>query len=56
MPELRHNVLTREWVIIATERAKRPQEFVKVRRSKEERLSFDPKCPFCPGNEAMSAG
>ncbi len=54
MPELRHNVLTREWVIIATERAKRPQEFVKVRRSKEERLSFDPKCPFCPGNEAMT--
>ena len=27
MPELRLNLITREWVIIATERAKRPDEF-----------------------------
>jgi galactose-1-phosphate uridylyltransferase len=26
MPELRQNVFTQEWVIIATERAKRPEE------------------------------
>jgi UDPglucose--hexose-1-phosphate uridylyltransferase len=54
MPELRHNVLTREWVIIATERAKRPHEFARERGGKEERPAFDPKCPFCPGNEAMT--
>ncbi len=54
MPELRHNVLTREWVIIATERAKRPHEFAKERTGKDERPSFDPKCPFCPGNESMT--
>jgi len=54
MPELRHNVLTREWVIIASERAKRPHEFVKERTGKDVRPSFEPKCPFCPGNEAMT--
>jgi UDPglucose--hexose-1-phosphate uridylyltransferase len=54
MPEIRHNVLTREWVIISTERAKRPQEFAKERGAKEPRPAFDPKCPFCPGNEAMT--
>ena len=28
MPELRQNFFTKEWVIIATERAKRPEELV----------------------------
>ncbi len=53
MPELRYNVITREWVVIATERAKRPEQFVR----KEEKKTLperDPKCPFCPGNEAMT--
>jgi galactose-1-phosphate uridylyltransferase len=27
MPELRQNFFTKEWVIIATERAKRPEEY-----------------------------
>ena len=53
MPEIRHNVLTREWVIIATERAKRPDQFVR-RREKKPLPAFEPKCPFCPGNEAMT--
>lgn len=50
MPELRLNLITREWVIIATERAKRPDEF-RQRKDKKilpERLET---CPFCPGNE-----
>ena len=53
MPELRYNVITREWVIIATERAKRPDQF----KRKEQRKKLDafvPACPFCPGNEAMT--
>jgi len=54
MPELRHNTLTREWVIIATERAKRPEEFVKKRKEKKTILSHVPTCPFCPGNEKMT--
>ena len=54
MPEIRYNIVTREWVVIATERAKRPEEFAKanVRRAKLE--PFVATCPFCPGNEAMT--
>jgi UDPglucose--hexose-1-phosphate uridylyltransferase len=54
MPELRHNVLTREWVIIATERAKRPQEFAKKSKDKKAIPSYVDSCPFCPGNEKMT--
>jgi UDPglucose--hexose-1-phosphate uridylyltransferase len=53
MPELRHNVITREWVVIATERAKRPDQFVR-QIEKKPLPAFDPKCPFCPGNESMT--
>jgi UDPglucose--hexose-1-phosphate uridylyltransferase len=55
MPELRQNIITREWVIIATERAKRPDEFVRPKKAKDAVPAFDPGCPFCPGNESMSA-
>ena len=55
MPELRQNVATREWVVIATERAKRPEDFADPKRaptsSRPERVAT---CPFCPGNEAMT--
>jgi len=50
MPELRQNIITRHWVIIATERARRPHEFSR----KEERRPLPhrvPNCPFCTGNE-----
>lgn len=53
MPELRLNLVTREWVIIATERAKRPEDF---EREKSPRTlpSHLTTCPFCPGNEAKT--
>ncbi|MBE9039813.1 galactose-1-phosphate uridylyltransferase [Oscillatoriales cyanobacterium LEGE 11467] len=55
MSELRHNLITGDWVVIATDRAKKPNEF-KSHRSPEER---EPKhrsnCPFCPGNEKETA-
>lgn len=50
MPELRLNLITREWVIIANERAKRPDEFKKLKNKKIIPESLD-TCPFCPGNE-----
>lgn len=53
MPEFRFNVLTQEWVIIATERAKRPMEFATT-QSLIELPPLDPTCPFCPGNEHMT--
>jgi len=58
MPELRLNLITREWVIIATERALRPEEF--YRQNGEAATPADQcvpapayvdGCPFCPGNE-----
>lgn len=55
MPELRLNLITREWAIIATERAKRPEEFRQKRDKKylPERVNT---CPFCPGNENRTPG
>jgi len=50
MPELRQNFFTREWVIIATERAKRPKELARKQALKEP-AEFVANCPFCLGNE-----
>jgi UDPglucose--hexose-1-phosphate uridylyltransferase len=51
MPELRFNLITRDWVIIATERAKRPEDFLKEKQKIKSRERFVETCPFCPGNE-----
>ena len=53
MPELRQNFMTKEWVVIATERAKRPDQMV-VHRQAKPPVSFSPTCPFCPGNENLT--
>ena len=52
MSELRLNVVTKEWVIIAPERATRPHDHVAVPAQPAPR--FVSTCPFCPGNEAMT--
>ncbi len=54
MPELRHNLITREWVIIATERAKRPEDFAKKTKEKRSLPAYLATCPFCPGNEKLT--
>jgi UDPglucose--hexose-1-phosphate uridylyltransferase len=56
MPELRQNPITKDWVIIAPERSKRPHQFMYgARRRREKRESKETAiCPFCPGNEALS--
>ena len=51
MPELRQNPITKDWVIFATERAKRPHEFIKTSRHTEKIPTYKSDCPFCPGNE-----
>jgi UDPglucose--hexose-1-phosphate uridylyltransferase len=48
MPELRKDPIVGRWVIIATERTRRPQDFHAVA---EPRRGV---CPFCPGQEAMT--
>jgi UDPglucose--hexose-1-phosphate uridylyltransferase len=54
MSEFRQNLATKEWVLIATERARRPDDF------KQSRSGIAPvapavaaDCPFCPGNEEL---
>jgi len=46
MPELRKDPITGRWVIISSDRGKRPAEFAEQRTKK--RGGF---CPFCAGNE-----
>ncbi|NIR00653.1 MAG: galactose-1-phosphate uridylyltransferase [Gemmatimonadales bacterium] len=52
-PELRKNVVTREWVIIARGRGRRPSDFIGA--TPEEKLpAHDEACPFCLGNESQT--
>ncbi len=49
MNELRRDYLLERWVVIATERKRRPTDF--VQRGEEKKSGG---CPFCPGNEHMT--
>lgn len=51
MSELRLNVVTKEWVIIAPERGSRPREIKPLASVRPPLPVHDPGCPFCPGNE-----
>ncbi|HEY9850265.1 MAG TPA: galactose-1-phosphate uridylyltransferase [Leptolyngbyaceae cyanobacterium] len=51
MPELRQNIITRDWVIIAIERAKRPHEFATTKKENIVIPCYKEDCPFCFGNE-----
>ena len=50
MPELRKDPVTGRWVIISTERRKRPNDFRVERASTLGRE----QCPFCPGHEDLT--
>lgn len=50
MPELRKDPIVERWVIISTERWKRPSDF----RISRELPGRGAVCPFCPGNEALT--
>ena len=49
MPELRKDPIIGRWIIIATDRAKRPSDFIS--KSEERLAGF---CPFCIGNEGKT--
>jgi UDPglucose--hexose-1-phosphate uridylyltransferase len=53
MSEIRLNPITREWVIIAGEKDKKPEDFIIVKENKR-RPEFLKTCPFCPGNETVT--
>jgi UDPglucose--hexose-1-phosphate uridylyltransferase len=50
LSELRKDPITGRWVIISTERRKRPNDF----RLESVEIVPDPSCPFCEGHEAMT--
>ncbi|MFH1372861.1 MAG: galactose-1-phosphate uridylyltransferase [bacterium] len=49
MPELRRDPIIGRWVIISTERGKRPSSLSSVEKTSSAHL-----CPFCPGQEAST--
>jgi UDPglucose--hexose-1-phosphate uridylyltransferase len=51
VPELRKDPITGRWVIISTERSRRPMDFLRDGAS----INGGAKnCPFCPGNESRT--
>ncbi len=50
MPELRRDPVVGRWVIIATDRARRPSDFA----PETARRTGATACAFCPGNEAQT--
>lgn len=54
MPEFRQNMVSKEWVIIATERAKRPDQFLQKKEERKSLPLYREDCPFCFGNESMT--
>lgn len=51
MPELRQDPTTKDWVVIASERARRPEQFRKEPAPIDQKTTT---CPFCPGNERLT--
>lgn len=54
MPELRQNFFTKEWVVIASERAKRPEQLI-VHRAPQEPAVLLPKLSILPGKRKSDA-
>lgn len=50
MPDLRKDPIVGRWVIIATDRARRPHDF----QGEAQVLSGHANCPFCEGHEAST--
>ncbi len=50
MPELRKDPITGRWVIISTDRGKRPSDFVR----ESVQIKGNGFCPFCYGNETKT--
>ncbi len=50
MPELRKDPITGRWVIISTDRARRPSDFVR----ESVQIKGNGFCPFCYGNETKT--
>ncbi|MEX0973973.1 MAG: galactose-1-phosphate uridylyltransferase [Bacillota bacterium] len=54
MPEIRFDIVSGAFAVIATERTKRPSDWKGAQKAPKEHLDKDPGCPFCPGNEHLT--
>lgn len=50
---IRQDKATRQWVIYAPSRGKRPHDFKQTKSTDRTVPEHDEDCPFCPGNEHM---
>jgi UDPglucose--hexose-1-phosphate uridylyltransferase len=50
LPELRRDPITGRWVIISTDRARRPTDFIR----ESVQIKGPKNCPFCPGAEGRT--
>ena len=53
MSILRQDPTTKDWVVIATDRGKRPDDFQKT-VAESALPGHDSACPFCPGQESLT--
>jgi UDPglucose--hexose-1-phosphate uridylyltransferase len=51
--EIRQNKATKQWVIYAPTRRKRPKDFQSSKVKKPYVPAYDEECPFCTGNDHM---
>ena len=49
-PHRRLNLLTREWVLVSPQRARRPWQGQVEKTPPENQPQYDPTCYLCPGN------
>jgi len=56
MSEMRFNPVTRDWVIMAPDRALKPNDFVQAVQARPPRPQRRDDCPFCTGNEHLATG
>lgn len=54
MSEMRFNPITLDWVIMAPDRALKPNDFRRASQEKPARPPYRGDCPFCPGNEQQA--
>ncbi len=54
MSQFRQNPITKHWVLIAPNRAKRPEQFNSSAVLPKGLPEISSSCPFCPGNEAKN--
>jgi len=47
--EMRKDYILDRWVVIASQRKRRPTDFIKVKEERKPSI-----CPFCPGNEYLT--